>query len=124
MEPDARAPSSHTDIRLRLRILRDGQVAIGPGKVALLEAIRDSGSISAAARHLGMSYRRAWLLIDELNGALIHPATASDTGGKQGGGSSLTAVGAEIIAQYRSVEHKALEVCADELSRLEALIRS
>ena len=70
-------PPTTADVRFRLRIRQDDSIAIGPGKVALLEAIQLHGSISAAARSLGMSYRRAWVLIDELNQALASPATAS-----------------------------------------------
>ncbi len=86
-------------------------LAIGPGKVALLEAIAEQGSISAAARSLGMSYRRAWQLVDELNRALSTPATESGPGGASGGGSTLTPVGERIVALYRGVEARAHEAC-------------
>ena len=89
--------------------IRDGDahrdLAIGPGKVALLEAIRDTGSITAAARRLGMSYRRAWLLVDETNRCLAGPAVATVSGGDKGGGSVLTALGAELVLRYRALEH-------------------
>ena len=90
--------------------IRDGgahrDLAIGPGKVALLEAIRDTGSITAAARQLGMSYRRAWLLVDETNRCLVGPAVATASGGEKGGGSALTALGAELVLRYRALEHE------------------
>ena len=73
------------NVKFRLRIYRDEGIAIGPGKIALVEAIAETGSISAAARHLGMSYRRAWLLVDELNRALRKPAVVGAAGGKHDG---------------------------------------
>jgi len=76
--------------QFRLRIYRDASVAIGPGKVDLLEAIAATGSISAAARQLGMSYRRAWVLVDEMNRALVSPAVTTVAGGVQGGGTALS----------------------------------
>ena len=75
-------------VQFRLRIYKDEGVAIGPGKVALLEAVAEYGSISAAARHLGMSYRRAWLLIDETNHAFKSPTVETATGGSHGGGAT------------------------------------
>ena len=79
---------------------------IGPGKVALLEAIRDTGSITSAARSLGMSYRRAWLLVDETNRCLVRPAVATASGGEHGGGTELTTTGVELINRYRALERK------------------
>jgi molybdate transport system regulatory protein len=80
-------------VQFRLRIYRDDSIAIGPGKVALLEAIAETGSISAAARQIGMSYRRAWVLVDETNKALSSPAVQTLAGGSHGGGTALTPVG-------------------------------
>src|SRR5262249_50642585 len=88
-----RGQRSMTDTRLSMRLDLTSGHRIGPGKIALLEAIRSTGSISAAARRLGMSYRRAWLLVEEINGALRKPAVASSTGGRQGGGAALTPMG-------------------------------
>ncbi|ANN69613.1 ModE family transcriptional regulator [Bordetella bronchialis] len=105
-----------------MRIRKGDLLAIGPGKVALLEAIAEHGSISAAARSLGMSYRRAWLLIDELNRALREPATQSGPGGVSGGGSSLTPVGERIVALYRGIEARAHAACANEIRELTALM--
>ena len=82
------------------------ELAIGPGKVALLEAIRDTGSITAAARRLGLSYRRAWLLVDETNRCLVGPAVATASGGEKGGGSALTALGTELVVRYRALERE------------------
>lgn len=90
--------------------IRDGgketELAIGPGKIALLEAIEQTGSITSSAKKLGMSYRRAWLLVDETNRCLVRPAVQTETGGQRGGGTSLTPVGAELVRRYRALEHQ------------------
>jgi molybdate transport system regulatory protein len=110
------------DVRFRLRIYRDESIAIGPGRVALVEAIAETGSISAAARKLGMSYRRAWLLIDELNRALSKPAVVGAAGGKHGGGATLTAAGEELVKRYRAVESTARLAAAADLAALSRLL--
>ncbi|WP_408515873.1 winged helix-turn-helix domain-containing protein [Paraburkholderia rhynchosiae] len=107
-----------------MRIRSGDAVALGPGKVDLLEAVREYGSISAAARSLGMSYRRAWLLIDELNRSLKSPATQSEQGGQAGGGCTLTPAGETIIRLYREVEAEARRSCAKQITELTRLIRS
>lgn len=106
-----------------MRIRSGDAVALGPGKVDLLEAVREYGSISAAARSLDMSYRRAWLLIDELNRSLKSPATRSEQGGQSGGGCTLTPVGETIIRLYRDVEEEARRSCAPQIAELMKLIR-
>jgi molybdate transport system regulatory protein len=108
--------------RFRLRISAGETVAIGPGKIALLEAIGDTGSLTAAAKQLDMSYRRAWLLLDDLNRALKKPAVASAIGGQHGGGSQLTETGLALVAHYRSVEATASEACAPEMRKLLSLL--
>lgn len=82
------------------------ELAIGPGKVALLEAIDQTGSITASAKLLGMSYRRAWLLVDETNRCLVRPAVQTIAGGPRGGGASLTAAGVELVRRYRELERQ------------------
>jgi molybdate transport system regulatory protein len=82
------------------------KLAIGPGKVALLEAIAQTGSITSSAKKLGMSYRRAWLLVDETNRCLVRPAVQTAAGGQRGGGTSLTPVGVELIRRYRALERQ------------------
>jgi len=110
--------------RFRLRIYHDAMVAIGPGKVDLLEAIAQTGSISAAARAMGMSYRRAWLLVEELNQALAQPAVMTATGGAHGGGARLTGTGEEIIRRYRVIEDAAMQAAADDLAVLTGMLKS
>ena len=84
----------------------EAKLAIGPGKVALLEAIEQTGSITSSAKKLGMSYRRAWLLVDETNRCLVRPAVQTAAGGQRGGGSSLTPAGAELVRRYRALERQ------------------
>lgn len=90
--------------RLSLRIdLPNGQ-RIGPGKIAVLEAVAETGSISAAARKLDMSYRRAWLLVEAVGTALGKPAVETHTGGSGRGGAALTDAGRSIVEGYRRLE--------------------
>jgi molybdate transport system regulatory protein len=94
-------------IRIHLRGAPQGTaLAIGPGKIALLEAIAITGSISSAARSLGMSYRRAWLLVDETNRCLVRPAVRTVSGGPRGGGTALTPTGSELVRRYRMLERR------------------
>jgi molybdate transport system regulatory protein len=118
-----RRPLTMTETRLSIRIdLKSGD-RIGPGKIALLEAIRDTGSISAGARKIGMSYRRAWLLVEQINAALEQPGVASSMGGRQGGGAVLTPVGERIIDIYRSIERAACESASNEFRAVEKIVR-
>lgn len=112
-----------TSIQFRLRIRRDEEIAIGPGKIQLLEAIERTGSISGAGRELDMSYRRAWLLIDELNRSLNEPAVLTAAGGNRGGGTSLTPVGRELVKRYREIEAKAQLAARADLKKLLKLLR-
>ena len=110
------------NVKFRLRIYRDEGIAIGPGRIALVEAIAETGSISAAARHLGMSYRRAWLLVDELNRALRKPAVVGAAGGKHGGGATLTPLGKELVKRYRSIEDTSRLAAAADLEVLTRML--
>ena len=107
----------------RLRVLLGAAIAIGPGKADLLDAIAANGSISAAAKRMGMSYRRAWLLVDTMNGCFQGPLVASVRGGAGGGGARLTPLGAEVLARYRGMEAKALHCLDDDLSAFTKLMR-
>jgi molybdate transport system regulatory protein len=115
---DARPPS----VRFRMRVTAGDAIAVGPGKISLLEAIAATGSITEAAKSLDMSYRRAWLLLDELNRSLRTPAVQSAKGGAHGGGSELTAVGRELIDLYRRIEATAATACEADIARLLALL--
>jgi molybdate transport system regulatory protein len=94
---------------IRLRIDFSPTASIGPGKIVLLEQIARTGSLSQAARELGMSYRRAWQLLDDLNHSFNEPVATASVGGAGGGGMQVTTFGAELIAAYRDVERAALE---------------
>ena len=118
----AKTPAAAPQLRLRMRVTQGDDVAIGPGKVALLEAVQAHGSITAAARHLRMSYRRAWGLGDELNRALRTPAVTSAQGGARGGGSVLTPAGEKVLRLYRAIEEKARTACAADMARLLAMV--
>ncbi len=111
------ASSAH---RLSIRIDLASGARIGPGKVALLEAIGQSGSISGAGRALKMSYRRAWVLVEDLNRCLAEPVVATETGGAGGGGARLTQAGNRLVEQYRAMERAAMQTAASYLEALAA----
>lgn len=106
--------------RLTLRIDFDNGVRLGPGKVDLLEGIAAHGSIRAAGIAMGMSYRRAWLLADEINRLFREPSIHTRHGGKAGGGAGLTPYGTALLARCRRMEAAALEAIAGDLAALEA----
>jgi molybdate transport system regulatory protein len=101
---------------IRIRIDFAENVHVGPGKIALLEAIKSTGSISDAARALGMSYRRAWMLINSLKQGFDDAVTLSSTGGAGGGGARVTAFGASLIKQYRLLEREVGRLGAQRLT--------
>ncbi|MQP64473.1 LysR family transcriptional regulator [Niveispirillum sp. SYP-B3756] len=109
-------------IRLTLRLDFANGHRLGPGKVRLLEAIDEHGSISAAGRALGMSYRRAWLLLDEINRAFTQPAVAGQTGGSGGGGTALTDWGRELVTLYRGLEASSTGAGVGGLERIDAML--
>lgn len=91
-------------LKLKLQLYCGDEIAMGPGKADLLDAIVRTGSISAAGRLMGMSYRRTWLLVDTMNRCWEGPLVETATGGKQGGGARVTALGLELLAAYRRLE--------------------
>ncbi|MGE3830838.1 MAG: winged helix-turn-helix domain-containing protein [Parvibaculaceae bacterium] len=105
---------------LSIRIDFAPDLRIGPGKVLLLEQIAALGSIAASCRALNMSYRRAWELIDELNGIFGQPVVVSKSGGKKGGGAALTPLGLTIISRYRAIERAAATVAEAHVAALDA----
>jgi molybdate transport system regulatory protein len=107
---------------IRIRIDFSDRSFVGPGKIDLLEAIRDSGSLSQAARDLGMSYRRAWLLIDSFKSAFREPVTLATTGGKGGGGVALTSFGEGLVESYRALERDIAEIAARRLRTITAAV--
>jgi molybdate transport system regulatory protein len=109
-----------TTPEVRFRVDFGRQAAVGPGKIALLEHIGTSGSLSQAARELGMSYRRAWQLLENLNDGFLRPVTESARGGRGGGGARLTDFGVQLIRAYRALE---AEVQAYARRRLQPIAR-
>lgn len=100
-----------------------GEMKLGPGKVQLLEHIRDTGSISAAGRAMEMSYKRAWMLVEEMNAAFSAAVVDSMRGGAKGGGAQLTATGLAVIAAYRAAEAASAAATAPAIASLHALLR-
>lgn len=109
---------------LSLRLSLTSETLFGPGKAALLQGVSDTGSIAAAGRAMGMSYKRAWYLIDTLNKSFAEPLVVSTKGGKAGGGARLTPTGVEVLALYRNMERTARDATARDLERLAALATS
>ena len=111
-------------VRLTVRIDFGSDRALGPGKVRLLEVIHKTGSISQAGRSLGMSYRRAWLLVDDLNRCFRQPVVTTQPGGARGGGAALTRFGRELIKKYRSIESQAAAAAEKQLRDLKISLRN
>ena len=105
-----------------LKILLGAALALGPGKVALLEVVDRTGSITGAAREMGMSYRRAWKLIDAMNGDFKSPLVTKNAGGAGGGGARVTDAGFDALKRYRSMEDKAGQAVRQEILDFAALL--
>jgi molybdate transport system regulatory protein len=120
MPRTTRRQSTRTDepvaVHLRVTLRRD--VAIGPGKADLLERIAATGSIAAAGRRMGMSYKRAWLLVDTMNRCFRAPVVAAAKGGQAGGGARLTPLGAEVLEAYRRMQARTARAIAGDLAAL------
>lgn len=110
-------------IRLFLRLEFGEDVAIGPGKADLLAGIAETGSIAAAARRMGMSYKRAWLLVETMNACFREPLVVSARGGKGAGGARLTAEGQAVLAAYRSLQRAAEAAAAPHARAIARLAR-
>jgi molybdate transport system regulatory protein len=108
--------------RMSIRIDFEARGRLGPGKVALLERIEETGSISAAGRTMRMSYRRAWELVADLNGLFDQPLVAVRVGGREGGGSELTPLGKAIVKRYRAIEQAAQKASKAHMRALAAAI--
>jgi len=109
---------------LTLRVLGKGGPAMGPGKAELIVRIRDTGSISAAARAMGMSYRRAWQLVEALNETYSEPVVTTAIGGTRGGGARVTAFGERLVTAYRAMESKASAAITGDLRRFNSHLRT
>jgi molybdate transport system regulatory protein len=104
--------------RIKLSIIFESGARIGPGKAALLESVRETGSISAVARDMGMPYKRAWMLLDSMNRAFKEPVIEAATGGARGGGATLTAFGADVLERYRRMLAAAEAAAVDDIAVL------
>jgi molybdate transport system regulatory protein len=114
----------HPDrIGLHLRVVLPGGDLVGPGRADLLEGIARHGSIAAAGREMGMSYRRAWTLVADIARSFGAPVVETAPGGAGGGGASLTELGARVLALYREIERKAAGATEEEREALDALRR-
>jgi molybdate transport system regulatory protein len=110
--------------RLTLRVELGSGHALGPGKVRLLETIAKTGSISQAGRALGMSYRKAWLLADDLNNCFCDPVISTQLGGVDGGGATLTPFGWNLIECYRAIENDAMNATREGLNDLKVALKA
>ncbi|TMH74601.1 MAG: LysR family transcriptional regulator [Betaproteobacteria bacterium] len=110
-------------IDVDLRVHLGDQIAIGPGKAQLLESIRRTGSISAAGREMGMSYKHAWLLVDSMNGCFKSALVEAVKGGKAGGGAWLTTLGLEVLECYRHMQALAADAIGPEVEKFKRRIQ-
>ena len=122
-DPFPADPSAPDAGHLRIRIVLGDGAMLGPGKADLLDGIRATGSIAAAGRGMGMSYKRAWSLVEEMNRAFREPLVASTRGGAQGGGARLTATGEAVLSNYRRLEEIIAEAGAARIAALRSMLR-
>ena len=108
---------------LRIRVTFGAGRMMGPGKAELLERIAETGSIAAAGRAMGMSYKRAWQLVETLNEMFRAPLVARNRGGARGGGAELTGTGREVLGHYRALEAEARAAGAERAARMRDLLK-
>ena len=106
------------NFKVKIQLVLNDSIALGPGKADLLEAIQEKGSISAAAVHMGMSYKRAWDLVNTMNKSFKQTVVATSVGGGKGGGAQVTDFGSQVLLQYRAIEAKTTLALKAELSDL------
>lgn len=121
--PMKRSTDTTRAVLVRPRVYIGASISIGPGKADLLRAIGKTRSIAAAARSLGLSYKRAWLLIDTLNQGFGRPVVATAAGGRGGGGATLTELGERLLSAYDALEERLNARAAPELAILRRLAR-
>ena len=112
----------HSQASIRIRVICGDEIAMGQGKADLLEAIGETGSISAAGRRLGLSYRKAWLMVDEMNRCFSVPVVEAIKGGAKGGGARVTPLGLEALRQYRAIQALSQEAIQSELAAFRRLL--
>lgn len=106
----------------QIRILFRKVIVMGPGKAELLQLIERTGSISAAAREMPMSYRRAWMLVDTMNRSFRKPVVATSAGGERGGGAVVTEFGRDVLLRYVAMEAKAAKSVRTDLAAFRRLL--
>ena len=109
--------------KIRIRVTVGDTIAFGPGKASLLDAIAATGSISAAARTMDMSYRRAWMLVEQMNRCFAQPLVITATGGARGGGAQVTPLAQQVVLRYRAMQRQADAAIAADLDYLRGLLR-
>ncbi|MDN7941558.1 winged helix-turn-helix domain-containing protein [Burkholderia multivorans] len=112
------------DVVPTLRLNIAAGVAIGPGKAALLDGIANTGSISRAAKEMGMGYRQAWAMIDSMNDQFVAPLVERTKGGPEGGGTKLTPLGIEVLQRYKTMEQKAIKAIEKDARDFEKLLKT
>ncbi len=115
--------AGNKQIGARLRVVVEPNIAIGPGKADILEGIKATGSIAAAGRCMGMSYKRAWLLVETMNRCFGKPLVATSRGGRARGGATLTPAGELVLACYRRMEMSTQRAIAEDMGKLRAIVR-
>ncbi|MEX2367199.1 MAG: LysR family transcriptional regulator [Pseudohongiellaceae bacterium] len=111
-------PTTTLNVKVPVRLMLDDNIAIGPGKAELLAAVKATGSISSAARQMGMSYRRAWMLVETMNACFARPLVATSTGGRAGGGALLTEEGEAVLSAYTDMHREVLQVATQHMQKL------
>ncbi len=106
-----------------MRVVLEPDIAIGPGKADLLEGIKTTGSIAAAGRLMGMSYKRAWLLVESMNACFKSPLVETNRGGRAHGGAALSPAGEQVLASYRRMEALTAKAIASEMESLHKLLK-
>ncbi len=117
------SPKSTAQLRAQLRVMLGDEIAFGPGKADLLDAIRETGSISGAGKKMGMSYRRAWLLVDAMNRCFLNPLVDTAKGGANGGGTQLTELGIQVLDQYRLLQAEVTAITHNHFEQIKPLLR-
>lgn len=122
IDPAGPGPAAVPVPRLKLRLVYPGGAMLGPGKADLLEGIARTGSIAAAGRRMGMSYKRAWSLVETMNAAFRDPLVLRSRGGAHGGGAVLTETGEAVLGHFRRLEARAAQAAEPEIAAISALV--
>jgi molybdate transport system regulatory protein len=111
-------------LKIKIQLYCDDEIAMGPGKADLLDAILREGSISAAGRAMGMSYRRTWMLVDTMNRCWAEPLVATSPGNARGGGASVTPMGQSVLGHFRALQHRisTAATCPDRAALAKAML--